>query len=304
MNIDCIAEFLREHIGKEKVRLNEPMKNHTSFKVGGNSDIFVTPVDVGQIKKILDISKKNDIPLFFMGNGTNLIVSDKGIRGITVKLSDNFSRHEIHGDIMEAEAGILLSRIANIALEHGLAGLEFAAGIPGTLGGAVFMNAGAYGGEMKDVVISTRYMDKTGEIKIVEGEAHQFGYRASFIQRQGGIVLSSRLQLKRGKKSEIKALMDNLNARRKEKQPLCMPSAGSVFKRPEGYFTGKLVEDSGLKGFRIGGAEVSLMHCGFIVNTGNARAADIINLIEHIQNTVKSKFGIELKTEVRIVGEI
>lgn len=303
MDINCIAGLLKEAIGEENVRINEPMKAHTSFKVGGNADILVTPGDIAQIKTILDLSREKNIPIFIMGNGSNLVVRDRGIRGITVKLSDNFSKCVVDGDVIEAEAGILLSRVANIALKNELAGLEFASGIPGTLGGAVFMNAGAYGGEMKDVVVSTVYLDKDGEIRSIAGETHQFGYRSSFIQKEGGTVLSSKLQLKKGIKSEIKEVMDDLNRRRKEKQPLHMPSAGSVFKRPEGFFAGKLVEDCGLRGFSIGGAQVSGMHCGFIVNTGNARASDILNLIEHIQTTVKAKFGVELKTEVRVVGE-
>jgi UDP-N-acetylmuramate dehydrogenase len=303
LNIELTANLLKELIGKENVRTNEPMKNHTSFKVGGNADILVMPEDAEQLKRIMAFSSEENIPLFIMGNGSNLIVSDKGIRGITAKLSDNFCKCTVRDDVIEAEAGILLSKIAHIALEHELSGLEFASGIPGTLGGAVFMNAGAYGGEMKDVVTYTQYLDRSGNLRSVEGEAHQFGYRASFIQKEGGIVIKSGLKLRKADKSEIKALMDDLNRRRKEKQPLHLPSAGSVFKRPEGYFAGKLVEDCGLKGFSIGGAEVSEMHCGFIVNTNNAKAADIINLIEHIQNTVKCKFGIELKTEVRIVGE-
>jgi UDP-N-acetylmuramate dehydrogenase len=303
LDINNIAKFLKEAIGEENVKINEPMKAHTSFKVGGNADILVTPGNVGQIKLILDLSRDKNIPIFIMGNGSNLIVRDKGIRGITLKLSDNFSRCTVNEDVIEAEAGILLSRVANIALKNELAGLEFASGIPGTLGGAVFMNAGAYGGEMKDVVVSTVYLDKDGEIRNIEGEAHRFGYRSSFIQKEGGTVLSSRLRLKKGKKAEIKEIMDDLNRKRKEKQPLHMPSAGSVFKRPEGYFAGKLVEDCGLRGFSIGGAQVSGMHCGFIVNTGNAKASDILNLIEYIQTTVKAKFGVELKTEVRVVGE-
>lgn len=303
MNIELTAKLLKGLISEENVRTNEPMKNHTSFRVGGNADILVMPGDVEQLKRIMALSSEENIPIFIMGNGSNLIVSDKGIRGITVKLSDSFSKFTVKDDIIESEAGILLSRMSNIALEHGLSGLEFAAGIPGTLGGAVFMNAGAYGGEMKDVVTYTEYLDKYGNLKSVEGDAHQFGYRESFIQKEGGIVMQSRLKFKKADKSEIKVLMDDLNRRRREKQPLHLPSAGSVFKRPEGYYAGKLVEDCGLKGFRIGGAEVSALHCGFIVNTNNAKATDIINLIEHIQNTVKSKFGVELKTEVRIIGE-
>lgn len=194
-------------------------------------------------------------------------------------------------------------KISMAAYENGLAGLEFASGIPGTLGGAVAMNAGAYGGEMKDVIIETEFMDRDGEIRVIRNDEHQFGYRTSLIQKLSGIVIKSSMKLKKGNKEEIKALMDDLTKRRQDKQPLEMPSAGSVFKRPEGYFAGKLIEDCGLRGYRIGGAEVSNKHCGFIVNSGNAKAKDILDLIQYIQNTVKMKFGVEMQTEVRIVGE-
>jgi UDP-N-acetylmuramate dehydrogenase len=209
----------------------------------------------------------------------------------------------IKDDIIEAEAGLLLSKISNIALENELSGFEFASGIPGTLGGAVTMNAGAYGGEMKDVIIKTEYMDTNGNIEVIEGEKHGFGYRTSFIQKQQGIVLKSTIRLIKGNRTEIKSLIDDLTQKRTDKQPLEMPSAGSVFKRPEGHYTGKLVEDCGLRGYRIGDAEVSTKHCGFIVNTGNATADDVLNLIEHIKTQVAQRFGVNLQTEVRIVGE-
>ncbi|HEX3027751.1 MAG TPA: UDP-N-acetylmuramate dehydrogenase, partial [Clostridia bacterium] len=234
---------------------------------------------------------------------SNLIVRDKGIRGIVIKICGNLAGFSVRDDIIEAETGILLSRLSNVAAENSLRGLEFASGIPGTLGGAVVMNAGAYIGEMKDVVFETDYIDTEGEIRTVKDEQHKFGYRTSFIQKTGGIVLKSKVKLKFGDKTAIKSLMDDLNQRRKDKQPLEYPSAGSVFKRPEGFYAGKLIEDCGLKGFMLGGAEVSLKHCGFIINTNNATASDVINLIRHIQETVKSKFGIELQTEVKIVGE-
>ncbi|MCX7749223.1 MAG: UDP-N-acetylmuramate dehydrogenase [Clostridia bacterium] len=285
------------------VRVNEPMKNHTSFKVGGYADILVMPGSIEKIAEVLKICSEKEIPYFIMGNGSNLVVRDKGIRGVVIKLFDNLSSFEVKDEMIEADAGILLSKISNVALRHSLAGLEFASGIPGTLGGAVAMNAGAYGGEMKEVVVKSFCMDQTGKMIVIEGDEHRFGYRTSRIQKEGLLVLKSVMQLRKGDPNQIKALMDDLNRRRKEKQPLHLPSAGSVFKRPEGYFAGKLIEDCGLRGFSIGDAEVSDMHCGFIVNKGNASAQDIINLVHHIQSEVNSKYGVTLQTEVRIVGE-
>lgn len=298
-----VAKLVTDIVGIDNIKLDEPMRNHTSFKVGGPADILVTPIDVDQILKILEVCREEKTPVFVMGNGTNLIVRDKGIRGVVIKTCENFNNYEVTGTTIEAYSGLLLSKVADIALEYGLSGLEFASGIPGTLGGAVYMNAGAYGGEMKDVVSKTEYLDSDNKIRILREEEHEFGYRSSRIQKEGGIVLKSEIKLKKGNKPEIKAAMDDFNKRRKEKQPLELPSAGSVFKRPKGYYAGKLVQDCGLKGYRIGGAEVSTKHCGFIVNSGNATAADIINLIKHIQDKVKSKFGVDLRTEVRIVGE-
>jgi len=290
-------------VGSGNIKVDEPMKMHTSFRVGGSADILVTPVSVSQLSEILKLCKRENVPILFMGNGTNLIVSDNGIRGVVIKIYDNINGCSVENDTIRAYGGILLSKLSSVALENGLTGLEFASGIPGTLGGAVAMNAGAYGGEMKDVVFETEYMDNDGELKVLRNEEHEFGYRTSFIQKQSGMVIRSVLKLRKGNKDDIKALMRDLTKRRQEKQPLDMPSAGSIFKRPEGYFAGKLIEDSGLRGYQIGGAQVSSKHCGFIVNTGNATARDIINLIKHVQATVKMKFGVEMQTEVKIVGE-
>lgn len=303
MNKESVAGLLKDIVGERNIEIDAPMRNHTSFRIGGPADILVTPQDDSQLAKTLALCRKTDVPVFVMGNGTNLLVRDKGIRGVVIKLCDNFSRYKVEDDTITASAGILLSKVADIALEHGLAGLEFASGIPGTLGGAVFMNAGAYGGEMKDVVVKTEYMDNEGEIRHICGPEHEFGYRSSIIQKKGGIILRSQIKLHKGDRLEIKARMDDLNSRRKDKQPLEMPSAGSVFKRPEGYYAGKLIQDCGLKGYRIGGAEVSSKHCGFIVNVGDADANDVIELIHFIQDRVKAEFGVELHTEIRIVGE-
>lgn len=303
MNKNQVAEVLGNIVGAHNVRIDEPMSRHTSFKVGGPADIFVTPDNIDGLSKAIKILKTEGIPVYIMGNGSNLVVRDKGIRGVVIKILDHFSSYSVNADTITAEAGILLSKISKIALKHELSGLEFAEGIPGTLGGAVAMNAGAYTGDMKSVVARTEYMDKNGEIRVLEGEQHQFGYRTSIIQKEQGIVLRSELKLKYGNRADIKALMDDFNQRRRDKQPLELPSAGSIFKRPEGHFTGKLIEECGLKGYRIGGAEVSSKHCGFIVNVNNATADDIVKLIEHIQHAVKSRLGVELQTEVKILGE-
>jgi UDP-N-acetylmuramate dehydrogenase len=298
-----IAQQIKEITGIDNLKIDEPMKNHTSFKVGGPADIIAFPENFNDLSGIIKMCKSYNIPFFILGNGTNLIVRDKGIRGVVIKINDKLNKFSVDGEIITAEAGILLSKLSKIALRHELSGLEFASGIPGTLGGAVTMNAGAYGGEMKDVVIRTEYLDMNGDLKIISGEEHRFGYRTSFIQQEKGIIVKTLIKLKYGKKEEIKSLMDELNNKRIDKQPLEKPSAGSVFKRPEGHFAGALVENCGLRGYKIGGAEVSSKHCGFIVNTGTATSEDVLSLINHIQLEVKEKFGVELQTEVRIVGE-
>lgn len=297
------AKLLEQIVGTDNVFTDEPMKDHTSFKLGGPADILVTPYDTKGLIDILDVCSRLAMPVFVMGNGTNLIVRDKGIRGVVIKLRDKFSHYKIKDDIIEAQSGILLSRLAKIALENGLSGLEFAEGIPGTLGGAVTMNAGAYDGEMSMVVESSEYLGSDGKICVLDNKQHLFGKRSSSVQTDGGIVLSTRIRLKKGDKAEIKAKMDEFNKARHEKQPLSMPSAGSIFKRPDGYFAGKLIQDCGLKGCRKGGAEVSGLHCGFIVNSGDATAEDVIELIKYIQTTVHDRFGVELQTEVKVIGE-
>lgn len=289
--------------GEHNVKLNEPMAKHTSFKIGGSADVLVTPEETSQIERIVQLCKDTSTPYIVIGNGSNLLVRDKGIRGVVIKTFDKMNKCYAKDDKIFSQSGALMSKLANLALEHELTGLEFASGIPGTVGGAVVMNAGAYGPEMKDVVLQTTYMDNEGNIKTISNEEHRFGYRTSILQEQGSIVLETVLGLKKGNRDQIKALMDELSRRRRESQPLDMPSAGSVFKRPEGYFAGKLIQDCGLKGFCIGGAQVCEKHCGFIINTGNATAKDVENLIKYIQQTVKEKFGVELKTEVKIVGE-
>lgn len=297
------ARLLSQMAGGGNVLTDEPMSRHTSFRIGGPADILVAPGDAESLAAIRTACAGRDIPVFVMGNGTNLIVRDKGIRGVVIKIRENMSGYEVEGEYITAQAGILLSRLSRVALENGLAGLEFAEGIPGTLGGAVAMNAGAYDGEMSMVVESTEYLCPDGKVTVLDNRQHCFGKRSSFIQDHKGVALKSRVRLRRGDREQIRAKTEGFGAMRREKQPLDMPSAGSVFKRPEGYYAGKLVQDCGLRGFRIGGAEVSCLHCGFIVNTGNATASDVILLIGHIRDTVRARFGVELQTEVKVVGE-
>ena len=302
MNKFDTAELIRRIPGVSAA-IDEPMSGHTSFRIGGPADVFARPSDIAGLSEVLRICRESKVPAMIMGNGTNLIVRDKGIRGVVIQLTDNMCRYEVKEEEITADAGILISRLSKIALEHGLAGLEFAEGIPGTLGGAVTMNAGAYDGDMSTVVKSTEYLGDDGRVQLLDNEQHRFGKRSSIIQSTGGVVLRSVISLKKGDKEKIKEKMDDYHARRCEKQPLDMPSAGSIFKRPEGYFAGKLVQDCGLRGFRIGGAEVSCLHCGFIVNTGEATAQDVITLIRHIQDMVFDKYGVKLQTEVKITGE-
>jgi len=285
-----------------KIIKNEPMKNHTSFKIGGPADEFCIAKNEEEIIELISYAKEKNIPYFVMGNGSNLLVSDKGIRGLVINLSGAFSEYEISGDVIKAKSGALLSTLAKAAQRESLTGMEFASGIPGTLGGAIYMNAGAYNGQMSDIVKSVTYLEN-GEIKTLES-GFGFGYRKSVFADMGAIILEAELQLKKGNIDEIKEKTEDLKRRRTEKQPLNLPSAGSVFKRPEGHFAGRLIEAAGLKGYKIGGAAVSGKHAGFIVNTGGATASDVMSLIKHIQSEVKNKFGVELETEVKEVGEV
>ncbi len=303
MDRDEVMEDLKKKLCIKKIFKNEPMSKHTSFRVGGPADIMVIPETVEEIRTLLSCIKENKYPFFIMGNGSNLLVKDKGIRAIVIKILDNFNNISVNDDIIEAETGILLSKLSNVAMRNGLSGLEFASGIPGTLGGAIVMNAGAYGGQISDVLLETEYIDLEGQIKILEMEKHDFGYRKSYFNNGSYIVLRARLKLVKCDREQINKKMQILNAQRTEKQPLSFPSAGSIFKRPEGHFTGKLIQDAGLRGFTIGGAQVSEKHTGFIINKGGATAKDIIDMIQCIKQKVRDKSGVELETEVRIVGE-
>lgn len=290
-------------MNKNNVFIDEPMKNHTSFKIGGPADILLKPESIEEVQRVVRYCYDNNIPTFYMGNGSNLLVRDKGMRCVVIKIGENLNNVVIDENRVIAQSGILLSRLSKMVLKESLSGFEFADGIPGSLGGAVTMNAGAYGGEMKDVVKECKVVDKEGNLIEIKGSDLQLGYRTSIIQKMDYIVLEVTLEFKRGEYSEIKKNIDELTSKRTSKQPLHLPSAGSVFKRPQGYFAGKLVEDCNLKEFKIGGAQVSQKHAGFIVNVGGATANDVISLINHIQNTIKKDFDVELETEVRIVGE-
>ncbi|MCK9268467.1 MAG: UDP-N-acetylmuramate dehydrogenase [Alkaliphilus sp.] len=298
-----IYNKLTEVIPGDAVLLDEPMKNYTTIKTGGLADIIVMPQSTTEIQSIIKICKENNVPYFVMGKGSNLLVSDKGIRCVVIKLGDKFAKITIDGNDVIAQAGASLSALSEKIMEKSLKGFEFAGGIPGTLGGATTMNAGAYGGEMKYIIKSVKVLNTEGEIINLSSEELKFGYRTSIIQIKNYIVLEVKMKFERGNYEEIAETTRDLMKMRNAKQPLDLPSCGSVFKRPAGHFAGKLIEDSGLKGKKIGGAKVSKLHCGFIVNIDNATTNDVLDLIELIQKTVKSKFGVQLETEVKIIGE-
>lgn len=293
----AVKQLLTQVLNDGQILQNEPMKNHTLFKIGGNADFIVQPNSVEQISSLIKLLK--DIPYLVIGNGSNLLVCDEGVRKVIIKISNLLSKIEVNGDIIYAESGAFLSKIANVAYNEGLSGFEWAAGIPGTLGGAVMMNAGAYGGEMKDVVISTTYIDENGDMQ--KTSDHKFGYRTSIFEEKKCIILGSEISLQPKNKDEIKAYMNELSEKRHSKQPLEYPSAGSTFKRPDSLYAGKLIEDAGLRGYSIGGAKVSEKHCGFIINSGNATFDDVMNLIEYVQGKVYEQFGVKLETEVKIL---
>ena len=286
-----------------QILYNEPMKNHTSFKVGGPADIFIEPDDRAELVKAIKDLREQGVSYYIIGNGSNLLVSDKGLRGAVVKIGEKFGSVSINNDIITAESGVLLSTLSKMAAREGLTGMEFASGIPGSLGGAVTMNAGAYGGEMKDIVEWVEVLDQDLNIKRLKNDEMKFMYRKSIIEPGKHIVIRCCIRLKKGNKDEIDNKMAELAEKRKSKQPLHLPSAGSTFKRPEGYFAGKLIEDAGLRGFTIGGAQVSTLHCGFVVNNGDAAAKDVYDLIRHVQKTVFKKFNVMLEPEVKILGE-
>ncbi len=297
-----MLENLQKLVGTEHVWADEPMKDHTTFRVGGPARYLVEPKDANELVKVIKACCEAELPYTIVGNGSNLLVSDEGYDGMIIHLFKNMSQIWIQGNFMILEAGVLLSRAANVACREGLAGLEFASGIPGTVGGAMVMNAGAYGGEMKDVVSSVKVLASDGRVREYTNEEMGFGYRQSRITGECSIVLEVELKLHPGKTEEIRARMDELREQRVKKQPLEYASAGSTFKRPEGYFAGKLIQDAGMRGFRIGDAQVSEKHCGFVINRGNATASEIGEVIEEVRKRVYEHSGVLLQTEVRFLG--
>ena len=290
-------------IDETRIYKEEPMKKHTTFRVGGNADYFIVPKTIEEVKNVVALCKETDMPYYILGNGSNLLVSDKGYRGVIIQIYKEMNEICIEGDQIKVQAGALLSKIGSAALEAGLTGFEFASGIPGTIGGAVVMNAGAYGGEMKDVLEEVTALTPEGEAIVLRKEELELGYRTSIIAKKDYIVLEAKLKLEKGEKDAIKGRMDELKLQRTTKQPLEYPSAGSTFKRPEGYFAGKLIQDAGLRGFQVGGAQVSEKHCGFVVNKDHATAADVWELMCQVRAIVKEKFGVELEPEVKRLGE-
>ena len=298
-----IIERFSNLLGNEKVRINEPMNRHTTFRIGGPADYFLLPSSSEEVKGILEICKEESLQYFILGNGSNLLVSDEGYRGVIIQLYRNYGGLTVEGTEIRAGAGVLLSQIAAAARNESLTGFEFAGGIPGTLGGAVVMNAGAYGGELKDVLKEAVVMDREGNIFTVPVEKLAMGYRTSLVKTAGYLVLEVVIFLKKGSQEEIRDTMKDLADRRISKQPLEYPSAGSTFKRPEGYFAGKLIMDAGLRGYQVGGAQVSEKHCGFVINKGNATAADVCRLMADVQAKVQEQFGVTLEPEVKFLGD-
>ncbi len=282
---------------------NRELKEYTTFRIGGTADFFAEPKDEQELRELLEICRKRNLPYFVLGHGSNILFTDKGYRGMIIFIGQHFGEIRREGERLRVGAGALLRDVTEYALSEGLDGIVFACGIPGSLGGAVFMNAGAYDGEMKEVVAEVRVMTAEGKIKNYRGEEMQFGYRSSRIQGSGEIILEAVLSLRAGDCQAMKEKTAELTRRREEKQPLEMASAGSTFKRPEGHFAGKLIMDAGLSGYSIGDAAVSEKHCGFVINKGNASFAEVMSLVEHIQKTVEEKFQVKMQPEIRIVGE-
>lgn len=294
--------LLEEIIEKSRILYNEPMKKHTTFRIGGPAKIFVRPETTEEIKNLIAYCKEQNMEYFLLGNGSNLLVSDAGFDGMVIQIFRNFSEIHIEGNVIEAQSGALLSAIAGKAAAGGLGGMEFAAGIPGTAGGAVFMNAGAYGGEMKQIIRKVEVLDKDGQVQILSVDQLELGYRTSIIKKKGYVVLRVWLLLEEKPESEIREKMEELKQARISKQPLEYPSAGSTFKRPEGYFAGKLIMDAGLRGFRVGDAQIAEKHCGFVINRGNASAAEVLELVEKVQAKIKEENGVTLEMEVQTLG--
>lgn len=296
-------EWIRKLGEQVEILVAEPMKNHTTFRIGGPADALALPKTPEEVAEVVRFCHEHAQSYYVLGNGSNLLVSDEGYRGLVLQLYRNFNDIQVNGETITVQSGAMLAAVARTAYQTGLTGLEFASGIPGTIGGAVVMNAGAYGGEMKNVLKEVTVLTKEGEVLVIPAKALELGYRTSVIPKNGWIVLGAVLQLKKGDQEQILARMEELKEQRITKQPLDLPSAGSTFKRPEGYFAGKLIMDAGLRGFTVGGAQVSEKHCGFVVNRGNATAADVWELICEVKRRVKEMTGVELEPEVKLLGD-
>lgn len=290
-------------VGDENVYVQEPMSKHTTFRIGGPADYFVLPHSRQEVKELIALCKEEGEPFYIVGNGSNLLVGDKGYRGVIIQLFKNLAEIEITGNRIKADAGALLARVSKNAMDAGLSGMEFASGIPGTLGGALTMNAGAYGGEMKDILVEADVLTEDGDFLTIPVEEMEMSYRTSVVAKKNYTVLGAVLELKSGEKEEIQKRMEELKEQRVSKQPLEYPSAGSTFKRPEGYFAGKLIMDAGLRGFTVGGAQVAEKHCGFVINKGNATAMDVCTLMEQVSGKVEEQFGVRLEPEVKMLGD-
>ncbi len=304
MSQNDLLGSIKSIVGESRVRTDEPMSNHTTFRIGGTADYFVMPSSIAELQSIVDLLKKSDIEYYAIGNGSNLLVGDKGFRGVIIQLSDEFSEVSYIDDVtVKVMSGMKLSRLGNQLADRGLAGFEFATGIPGTIGGAVRMNAGAYGGEIKDIIVSADVLDADGNIITLDKAELELGYRTSCILKRGYIVVSATFRLEKKDTDKIKEYIRELSVKRRTKQPLEYPSAGSTFKRPEGYYAAKLIEEAGLKGLSAGDAQVSEKHAGFVINKGNATAKDVCVLTDKIMEEVMKKDGVKLELEVIKLGE-
>lgn len=299
---EAVVQALRKFVPEENICLQEPMASHTTFRIGGLADCFVQLENTEQLIKVQKYLSQVGVPFFILGNGSNLLVSDAGFRGVILQIGSKMSGVTVEGNVIVAQAGASMAQIARTAMEHELTGMEFASGIPGTIGGGVVMNAGAYGGELSQIVTQVNVVNSEGEIMELDNETMEFGYRTSTIRNNSFTVTEIILRLEKGDRQQIRERMEELAARRREKQPLEYPSAGSTFKRPKGYYAGQLIMEAGLRGFQCGGAKVSDKHCGFVINTGNATAEDVRTLIREVQARVKDRFNVDLETEVLFLG--
>ena len=302
MKMETVIAGLAGLVPEENILVNEPMKKHTTFRIGGEAACYVKIENTNQLAAVRQFLKKEDVSMQVLGNGSNLLFSDEGFAGVILEICDKMNGIRVEGSQLIVQAGALMSKVARVAYENSLTGFEFAAGIPGTIGGGTVMNAGAYGGELKQVISSVKMLDEAGKIVELSNKEMEFGYRTSIVKKKPYIVVEVTLQLRPGKQEEILEAMEDLAFRRRDKQPLEYPSAGSTFKRPEGYFAGELIMKAGLRGYRVGGAQVSAKHCGFVINRGGATAADVLELCRQIEERVQEQFGVSLEMEIRTLG--